>query len=81
MDTSQRISSALWAMKLLEASRTANANSYQDLLVKVSNVVVTLNFNECPENTKEEAFVFFSCLFATGYADSHLLFINLCPCC
>ena len=44
-------------------------------------VVVTLNFNECPENTKEEEFVFFSCLFATGYADSHLLFINLCPCC
>ena len=38
VDTSQRISSALWAMKLLEASRTSNANSYQDLLVKVSTL-------------------------------------------
>lgn len=47
----------------------------------VSYTGVTLNFNECPENTKEEEFVFLSCLFATGYADSHLLFINLCPYC
>ena len=38
VDTSQRISSALWAMKLLEASRISNAKSYQDLLVKVSTL-------------------------------------------
>ena len=35
VDTSQRISCALWAMKLLEASRTSSPNTYQDLLIKV----------------------------------------------